>query len=146
MPTLKYTVIKTKKQYSEYCRILEALIFSGSKRAGIADEIDLLTLLIKTWNDARTGFKDTDPVMLLRSLMTDQQLKAKDLSELLEISKGYVSDILNYRKGFSKAVIRKLAEHFKLSQEAFNRAYSLKADHKTTETAVAIRKKSLPAA
>jgi HTH-type transcriptional regulator/antitoxin HigA len=57
--------------------------------------------------------------------MEDHNMKAKDMVDILEISKGYVSDILNYKKGLSKDVIRKLADHFKLSQEAFNRSYKL---------------------
>lgn len=53
-------------------------------------------------------------------------MKPKDLVDLLEISKGYVSEILHYKKGLSKEVIRKLAVYFKVSQEAFNRPYKLK--------------------
>jgi len=34
--------------------------------------------------------------------MADHQLKAKDLAELLGISKGFMSEILSYKKGFSK--------------------------------------------
>ncbi len=45
--------------------------------------------------------------------------------EILGLSKGTVSKILNYQKGFSKETIRKLATHFKLYQEAFNRPYPL---------------------
>jgi HTH-type transcriptional regulator/antitoxin HigA len=41
-----------------------------------------------------------------------------------------VSEILNYNKGMSKEVIRKLAHHFKVSQDAFNKAYDLKVDGK----------------
>ncbi len=57
--------------------------------------------------------------------MNDHQMKSKDLVELLEVSKGYVSDILHYKKGLSKEIIRKLASHFKVSQESFNRPYKL---------------------
>ena len=57
--------------------------------------------------------------------MEERPLKSKDLVVILDVSKGYVSDILNYKKGLSKDVIRKLAEHFKVSQEAFNRPYKL---------------------
>ena len=70
-------------------------------------------------------FKETDPITLLRSLMQDHQLKPQDMTGILGISKGYVSDILNYKKGLSKEVIRKLADHFKVRQEAFNRPYKL---------------------
>jgi len=54
-------------------------------------------------------------------------MKAKDLADWLNMSRGYVSDILHYKKGLSKEVIRNLAERFKLSQDAFNRPYKLKS-------------------
>lgn len=92
-------------------------MFSGSKERQVKDEIDLLTLLIEKWDADHNRFEQSDPVQLLHSLMLDQKMKAKDLVELLGISKGYVSDIRNYKKGFSKSVIRKLAGHFKVSQE-----------------------------
>jgi HTH-type transcriptional regulator/antitoxin HigA len=57
--------------------------------------------------------------------MKEHAIKAKDLSDLLQVSKGYVSDVLNYKKGFSKDVTRKLSEHFKINQEGFNREYKL---------------------
>jgi HTH-type transcriptional regulator/antitoxin HigA len=45
---------------------------------------------------------------------------------ILGVSKGLISDILNYKKGLSKEIIRTLSNYFKLSQEAFNRPYKLK--------------------
>ena len=126
MSALKYKVIKNKTQYKEYTNVLEELIFSGVKDRDTKDEIALLTLLIETWDEEHNTFDEVDPIELLHSLMNDHNMKPKDLVDLLDISKGYVSDILNYKKGLSKDVIRKLAEHFKLSQEAFNRLYKLK--------------------
>jgi HTH-type transcriptional regulator/antitoxin HigA len=38
--------------------------------------------------------------------MKEHNLKAKDLASILEISKGYISDILHYKKGLSKEVIK----------------------------------------
>jgi HTH-type transcriptional regulator/antitoxin HigA len=122
---LKYRVITSKKQYKEYCTKLEGLIFSSAKTKDIKDEISLLTLLIEKWDEDHNNFEEVDPIKLLQSFMNDHSLKAADLVMILGISKGYVSDILNYKKGLSKAVIRKLAGHFKVSQEAFNRPYSL---------------------
>jgi HTH-type transcriptional regulator/antitoxin HigA len=122
---LKYTIIKNKTQYGQYCKKLEQLLDSGAKRKFVRDEIELLTLLIEKWDEAHNTFNELDPVELLHSLMADHNMKAKDLVEVLGISKGYISDILNYKKGLSKDVIRKLASHFKISQEAFNRPYKL---------------------
>jgi len=47
MTELKYTVIKNKTQYKEYCCKLEELVFSGTKSKVVKDEIDLLSLLIE---------------------------------------------------------------------------------------------------
>lgn len=123
METLKFKVIKSRGQYDEYCKTLEELIFSE----GDQDEIDLLTLLIETYDHEHNNFNSLDPVQVLKSLLEENQMKAKDLVDLLGVSKGLVSDILNYKKGFSKEVIRLLADHFKLSQEAFNRPYALQS-------------------
>lgn len=127
MERLKYTVIRTKQQYHKYCKILEILLDSGSKNKFIQEEIDLLTLLIEKWDEEHTTLKEVDPIRLLLSLMRDHGMKAKDLADMLGMSKGYVSDILHYKKGLSKDVIRKLADRFKLRQDAFNRPYKLKS-------------------
>ena len=57
--------------------------------------------------------------------MDEHQIRAVELTEILDLSKGTVSKILNYQKGFSKETIRKLSQHFKMRQEAFNRPYPL---------------------
>lgn len=121
---LKYKLIKTRDQYDAYCKILEELLGVGLDES-VQDEVDLLTLLIETYDDTQSQFADRDPIELLRSFMADHHLKSQQLVELLGISKGYVSDILSYKKGLSKSVIRKLAAHFKVRQEAFNRPYQL---------------------
>lgn len=122
---LKYRVIKTKAQYKEYTRMLEELVFADFKSKEMKDEIELLTLLIEKWDDENNSFDDVNPITLLHSLMEERGLKAKDLVEILGVSKGLVSDILHSKKGLSKDIIRKLAEYFKMSQEAFNRPYQL---------------------
>ncbi len=134
METLKYKVIKSRSQYNEYCQILESLVFDDRKNAQLDDEIELLTLLIETYDKETSVLSESDPVQLLKSLMEDHHLKAKDLVAILGVSKGLVSDILNYRKGFSKKVIRKLANHFKLDQEAFNRPYDLKTNNRKNQS------------
>jgi HTH-type transcriptional regulator/antitoxin HigA len=124
MGTLKYKIIKTEEQYADYCDVLEKLIQKDD--SSYVDEIELLTLLIEKWDDENSSFSDLNPVELLKSLMQENQLKAADLVHILGLSKGTVSKILNYQKGLSKETIRKLAEHFKVSQEALNRPYKLK--------------------
>ena len=129
MIALKYTVIKTEAQYYDYCNRMEALDDLNSKDPAIEDEIELLDALIEKYDIEHNSMfhgSGFDPVQLLKSLMKDHKLRAIDLANFLQISKGYMSDILNYKKGFSKDVIRKLADRFKMRQEAFNKKYKLK--------------------
>ena len=131
MNTLKYTVIKSMEQYGNYCNLLQALSETHVDSRKHQDEIELLTLLIEKWDSEHSTLNESDPVQLIRFLMKENNLKAKDLTIILNISKGLVSDILNYKKGLSKDVIRLLAKYFKVSQEAFNRPYKLKTNIKT---------------
>jgi HTH-type transcriptional regulator/antitoxin HigA len=124
MAKLKYTIIKSKKQYNEYCKALEQLV-SQKPRREMDQEIELLTLLIEKWDEEHNTFDNLDPIQLLKSLMDEHKLKSKDLVRILGVSKSLVSSILNYRRGLSKENIRVLADYFGLSQEAFNREYRL---------------------
>lgn len=125
METLKYKVIKNETQYYKYCNILESLTDNQKKTKAIQDEIDLLTLLIEKYDEEQNSFSDADPVQTLKSLMANHKMKSVELADLLGVSEGLVSDMLNYKKGFSKETIRVLSDKFKMSQEAFNRPYQL---------------------
>ncbi|HVY76652.1 MAG TPA: hypothetical protein VG890_17610 [Puia sp.] len=125
MGTLQYKIIKTDAQYNKYCNRLEELVDSGKKTKGVQDEIELLGLLIEKYDEAHNRFHDADPVELLKFLMKEHSMKSVELANLLEVSEGLISDMLNYKKGISKDTIRILSEKFKVSQEAFNRPYQL---------------------
>lgn len=124
MEALKFTVIKTIEQYNDYCNILDELISKDEIK--FQDEIELLTLLIEKWDSENNSFMDSDPIEILKSIMNEHDLKAKDLVTILGLTKGTISKILSYQKGLSKDTIRKLSDYFKVSQEAFNRPYRLK--------------------
>lgn len=129
---LLYPVIKTEEQYDAYCKKLEELVVSDD--GSHEDEIELLTLLIEKWDAENYKTLDSDPVQLIKLLMSEHNLKAKDLAEILELSKGTVSKILNYKTGLSKETIRKLSNYFGMNQEAFNRPYKLKNKNKSPES------------
>jgi HTH-type transcriptional regulator/antitoxin HigA len=132
METLKYKIIKSETQYQDYCAKLEDALNNAEQ-----DEIELLTFLIEKWDEEHNSFEDVNPIELLRSLLIDHKLKSKDLVEILGVSKGLVSDILNYKKGLSKEIIRTLSSYFCLSQESFNRPYQLKTDTSALQHKVA---------
>ena len=127
MTDLTYTVIKSKEQYYEYCEILEELVFSDEVEVR-EDEIELLTLLIRTWDNEHRLAPEMDPVEFVKSVMDDHGLSQNDLAKIAGVSKSYISEILNYKKRMSKNVIRNIAEYFKIQQEALNRHYRLEGE------------------
>lgn len=129
METLKYKIIKTDAQYFKYCDMLEQLTDIEKQTKAIQDEIEMLSLLIEKYDAENNTFDYADPIELLKSLMKEHQMKSIDLANLLNVSTGLISDMLNYKKAISKETIRILSNHFKLKQEAFNRVYKLKTEN-----------------
>jgi HTH-type transcriptional regulator/antitoxin HigA len=131
---MKYRVIDSDSQYENYCDVLENLVFSSPITPEIQDEINLLTLLIETYDKQKSHFRNLDPVQLLKSLLAEHKMKAADLARKLQVSEGLVSDILKYKKGMSKKTIRAVAELFKMQQEAFNRPYTTSGTSELTQS------------
>ena len=125
-----FTIIRSKKQYITYCNDLEKLTlkYDSKPSVDLLDLIDTITLLIEQYDEENTQLMNVDPIQLIKSLMQENNLKQKDLVDLLHVSKGHLSDILNYKKGLSKNVIRILSERFKVRQSAFNRPYKLSVE------------------
>jgi HTH-type transcriptional regulator / antitoxin HigA len=148
MDALPYKVIKTKKQYYQYCKTLEELVVLKTKNRDQKDAVELLTLLIEKWDEDHNTFSEANPIELLRYLMEENKLRSVDMAALLGVSKSLFSDILNYRRGLSKDVIRKLSERFKVSQELFNKTYKLVTplNARLKDASVMNTRKSLPAA
>lgn len=122
---MNYSIIKNKIQYKAYSKKLFEL---GKKKASprIQDEMELLELLIDKWEKDNLKNESLNPVQLLKYLMQNNDINRNDLINVLGVSKGTLSKILNYKKGLSKKTIRLLSEYFNISQEAFNRPYELK--------------------
>ena len=115
MKSPEYKVIKSTEQYQDYCNLLEGLVMTKRKTRAQQDTIELLTLLIEKWDEAHNSFSKADPVELLAYLMRENKLRATALAAELEFSKSLLSDILHYRRGFSREIIRKLSARFKVS-------------------------------
>lgn len=146
MEPIKISVIKNTEQYYRYCDRLEDLV--QVNEPSDHDEVELLTLLIGKWDTEHNTLSDSDPVDLLKALMKEHQINANTLAGILGLSKGTISKILNYHKGFSKETIRKLSDYFKVSQEAFNRPYKLKNEvnrHSREASLMNTRKKRIQA-
>jgi len=117
---LKYSVIHNRKQYDKYCKVLEGLVFGNKKNKVIQEEIELLTVLIEKYDAENNPMFKMDGNELLKSFMNDQNaMSQKELAERLDVSEGYVSDMVNGKKNISRQMAVKLGGVFKVRSDAF---------------------------
>jgi HTH-type transcriptional regulator / antitoxin HigA len=125
MPGLKYKIIKTQSQYDEYTRLFLQLSICRSKNKRNQDAIELLALLIKTWDIDRSIAEAADPIQLIHCLIVSNRLKRRELASHLSISRSYLSGMLHYRRPLTKGIIFKLATYFNVPPENFDRPYHM---------------------
>jgi HTH-type transcriptional regulator/antitoxin HigA len=118
--SLKYTLIRNKAQYLQYCDLLESLLMSKKKSKSIEDEIDLLTLLIEKYDEAHHPYLRLSPGAILKSLLIEHKMKSVDLAKLLGISEGLVSDMISEKKSISKKNMLFISKKFKVNQHFLN--------------------------
>jgi HTH-type transcriptional regulator / antitoxin HigA len=80
---------------------------------------ELLTVLIEAYEKEHYPIPDVPPAVLLAELMTANNLRQKDVAEILKQPESAVSMLLNGKRDFSKHPIEKLSAHFNVSPAAF---------------------------
>ena len=80
--------------------------------------LDLLSALVERYEDETEDFPDSPPHRVLRFLMEQNDLQQIDLVKIFG-SSGRVSEVVNGKRGISKAQAKALGEFFKVSPELF---------------------------
>lgn len=127
---MKYGKIKSMDQYNEYCEKHEKLTFKDYDAN--LDEIELIEVLIDEY-ERRTieTPKGMKPVEMIKYLLEENGLTKSQLAKQLNVSRQLITDILNYRRNISKAMVNKLSERFCLNPSAFSKPYKLKNSKQT---------------
>lgn len=130
---LKYTIIKSLSQYTEYCDIHESLMMKDDPK--VNDEIELLELLIEDYDQRITHTKgeELNPVELLRTLIRDGNITQSELAKSIQVSKQLISDVLGYRRNISKDLMIKLSNFFSMNLAAFSREYDLSSNRENLD-------------
>ncbi len=110
-------VIESEEEFDRMVEHLERLTF---KHDASAEENALATLLEKLIADYDDKFElpEYPPHEMVKFLMEHRGLKQADLVPVLG-SRAQVSDLVNGKRGISKAQAKKLAEFFGVSVELF---------------------------
>lgn len=122
---MKYTKIKTDEQYTLYSERHEKLTFKDYKKH--KDEIELIEILIDEYESRTIEFKNKmNPIEIIEYLLEENDITKSQLARELNVSRQLITDVLNYRRDLSKAMIIKLSERFKLNASLFTKEYKLK--------------------
>lgn len=112
-----WKVLTTEKQYQKAIkRTLE--LFHAKEGTPEADELSLLLLLVKDYEDKHIPLPDLDPIEAVKLKMEERGMKAKDLESIIG-SKGHVSSILSGRRELTLTMAKKLRAYFNLPAEIF---------------------------
>ena len=114
---MNWKIIKTE---SEHKRALKRAmeIFHAEPNTPEDDELGVLLLLIKDYEDRTVKMPELDVLEVIKDKMQEQGLKNKDLEPLIG-SKGHVSSILSGRREITLKMAQKLKDYFNLPAEIF---------------------------
>lgn len=118
---MKLKIIKTKKEYQAALERFES-IFQAKSGTPESDEADVLSLLIKDYEDRYFIINKPDPLEAIKYRMEQQGLTNTDLAKILGY-KSRVTDIFNKHRKLNLAMIRKLHEKLHIPLETLVREY-----------------------
>ena len=114
---MNWKVIKTEKEYNNASnRLME--IFHAEQGTPEGDEMELLSVLIKDYDDKHYLLPQLNPLEAIKYKMEERGIKAKDLEPLIG-SKGHVSSILSGRRELTLKIAQKLRDYFQLPADIF---------------------------
>ncbi|HLW50744.1 MAG TPA: hypothetical protein VKZ78_07205 [Sphingobacteriaceae bacterium] len=114
---MDWKVLNKEEQYqTAIARTLE--IFHVEEGTPEADELALLLVLVKDYEDKHIHLPAVDPIEAVKLKMDEQGIKAKDLEPIIG-SKGHVSSVLSGRRDLTLKTAKRLKEFFNLPAEVF---------------------------
>jgi HTH-type transcriptional regulator/antitoxin HigA len=113
--------IRDEKMLDQASDLFSELVLKAKRRT--PDETDYLSILgklIREYEDAHNSKPSPmTPQRALESLMEDNNLTQSELARQLGTPQSTISEFLSGKRGLSKALVLKLADHFKVSPELF---------------------------
>ena len=114
---MNWKVIKTEREHKKAVkRAME--IFHAPPNTPEDDELGVLLLLIKDYEDRTVKMPEIDVLQVIKEKMKERGLKNKDLEPIMG-SKGHVSSILSGRREITLKMAQRLKDYFQLPAEIF---------------------------
>jgi HTH-type transcriptional regulator/antitoxin HigA len=114
---MNWKVLKTEEDYNKATlRLME--IFHAAPNTTEGDELDLLLVLVKDYDDKHYELPELDALEVIKYKMQEMGIKPKDLESIIG-SKGHVSSILSGKREITLKMAQKLKNYFSIPAEVF---------------------------
>lgn len=117
---MNWKVIHTEEDYQKAME-RTLTIFHAEEGTPEGDELALLLVLIKDYEDKNIQFPLLDPIEVVKLKMEEKGLKAKDLVDIIG-SKGHISSVLSGRRELTLKTAKRLKKYFNLPADIFLQA------------------------
>jgi len=118
---MKIAPIRNEKDYQKALDRLE-LIFDAKKGTSEGDELEILSILIDSYENENFPIEMPDPIEAIKFRMEQMGMKQKDLAKLVGF-KSRVSEILNKKRKLTLNMIRKLNTTLHIPTEVLVQEY-----------------------
>lgn len=114
---MNWKVLKTEEDYNKASmRMME--LFHSEPNSPENDELDLLIVLIKDYDEKHYQLPKLDPLEVIKYKMKERGMKAKDLEPIIG-SKGHISAILSGKREITLKMAQKLKNYFNIPADVF---------------------------
>jgi HTH-type transcriptional regulator/antitoxin HigA len=114
---MNWKVLDTEDDYNKASlRLME--IFHAEPNSPEDDELGILLLLVKDYDDRHYPMPELDPLEVIKIKMGEMGIKNKDLEQIIG-SKGHVSAILSGKREITLKMAQKLKAFFNIPAEVF---------------------------
>ncbi len=111
----KWKVLKSEDEYDVAIeRTIE--IFHAERGTAKFEELELLLLLVKDYEDRYYQIPAPDPIEAIKLKLEEKGLKRKDLEHIIG-SKGYVSQVLSGKKELTLKMVKGLHRYLGISAD-----------------------------
>ena len=118
---MKFKILKTKKDYQTALERFEE-IFQPKVGSTESDEADVLSLLLKEYEEKHYVIKAPNPLEAIKYRMEQQGLTNSDLAVILGF-KSRVTDIFNKHRKLNLTMVRKLHSQLNIPLETLVKEY-----------------------
>ena len=105
---------KSEEHFQDAQAVIDDLLAKGKLSAGEEMYLDALSDLVAAYEDTHYAIAPASDADMLRHLMEAKGVTQADLHRDTGLAKSSISEVLAGRKPFSRQMIRKLANYFKV--------------------------------